>query len=105
MKKKNSIVLALAALFVSGLSALASTYYVDASKTDDSGDGASWSTAKKTIQAAVDLTVDGAAWFKPDTTRNFRWMMILIWRIFKKLELSDSFVCVNLKHRKDKKGK
>ena len=59
MKKKNSIVLALAALFVSGLSALASTYYVDASKTDDSGDGASWSTAKKTIQAAVDLTVDG----------------------------------------------
>ena len=35
------------------------TYYVDASKADDSGDGYTWATAKKTIQAAVDLADDG----------------------------------------------
>ena len=34
-------------------------YYVDASKADDSGDGYTWGTAKKTIQAAVDIAVDG----------------------------------------------
>jgi hypothetical protein len=31
----------------------------DASRPDDSGDGLSWATAKKTIQAAVDLAADG----------------------------------------------
>jgi hypothetical protein len=36
--------------------ALAATYYVDASRPDDSGIASSWATAKKTIQAAVDLT-------------------------------------------------
>ena len=35
------------------------TLYADASKSDDSGDGTSWATAKRTLQAAVDLTVDG----------------------------------------------
>lgn len=34
----------------------ASPYYVDASRPDDSGDGTNWSAAKKTIQAAIDLT-------------------------------------------------
>ncbi|MGE4489411.1 MAG: choice-of-anchor Q domain-containing protein [Kiritimatiellales bacterium] len=34
-------------------------YFVDASQPDNSGDGLSWVTAKQTIQAAVDLTVDG----------------------------------------------
>ena len=34
-------------------------YYVDAARPDDSGDGCSWSTAKKTIQGAVDLTSGG----------------------------------------------
>ncbi len=34
-------------------------YYVDASRLDDSGNGFGWSTAKQTIQAAVDLTSDG----------------------------------------------
>ena len=34
-------------------------YYVDASRSDDSGVGTSWNTAKKTIQAAVNLTVAG----------------------------------------------
>jgi hypothetical protein len=33
-------------------------FYVDASRSDDSGDGTSWATAKRTIQAGVDLTVD-----------------------------------------------
>ncbi len=31
------------------------TYYVDNDKTDDSGAGTSWATAKKTIQGAVNL--------------------------------------------------
>jgi len=33
--------------------------YVDASRPNDSGDGESWATAKKTIQAAVDRVADG----------------------------------------------
>ena len=33
--------------------------FADASKIDDTGDGRSWTTAKKTIQAAVDLVSDG----------------------------------------------
>ena len=35
------------------------TFYVDALQADDIGAGTSWATAKKTIQAAVDLTADG----------------------------------------------
>jgi hypothetical protein len=35
------------------------TFYVDASRVDDSGNGLSWASAKKTIQAAVDLTQGG----------------------------------------------
>ncbi len=35
------------------------TYYADASKSDDSGDGLSWGTAKQTIQAAVDAAQAG----------------------------------------------
>ena len=38
--------------------AISPFYYVDASRPDDSGDGRSWATAKQTIQAAIDLTVD-----------------------------------------------
>ena len=34
-------------------------FYVDASRPDDSGAGMSWGTAKKTIQAAVNATLDG----------------------------------------------
>ncbi|MFH0909478.1 MAG: hypothetical protein V1929_12025 [bacterium] len=33
--------------------------YVDASRPDDSGEGTGWSTAKRTIQAAVDLVQSG----------------------------------------------
>ena len=34
-------------------------FYADASRPDDSGDGASWATAKRTLQAAVDLAEEG----------------------------------------------
>ncbi len=39
----------------------AATYYVDSSMTDDSGDGLGWLTAKKTVQAAIDVAnISGA---------------------------------------------
>ena len=41
------------------LNAPADTFYVDASQSDDSGAGTSWSTAKRMIQAAVDLADAG----------------------------------------------
>ncbi len=44
---------------LAGASVFANPYYVDASRPDDSGDGLSWATAKKTIQAAVDLAAGG----------------------------------------------
>ena len=37
---------------------LPKTYYVDASRPDDSGAATNWATAKQTIQAAVDLATD-----------------------------------------------
>ena len=37
----------------------AQTIYVDAARPDDSGNGLSWNEAKQTIQAAVNLAVDG----------------------------------------------
>ncbi|NCC51110.1 MAG: hypothetical protein EOM20_07835 [Spartobacteria bacterium] len=38
-------------------------YYVDAAQADDSGNGQSWATAKKTIQAGVDaVTATGTVW-------------------------------------------
>jgi hypothetical protein len=41
------------------LSALSTEYFVDASRPNDTGSATNWATAKKTIQAAVDLTVNG----------------------------------------------
>ena len=35
------------------------SFYADASMADDTGDGCTWATAKKTIQAAAGLTLDG----------------------------------------------
>ncbi len=35
------------------------TYYADAARPDDSGNGLSWAAAKQSIQAAVDLAADG----------------------------------------------
>ncbi len=47
---------------------LAAEYYVDASRPSDSGNGTTWGTAKKTIQAAVDLTTDGDTVWVADGT-------------------------------------
>lgn len=41
------------------LTAAADTFYVDASQADNSGAGTNWTTAKATIQAAVDLATAG----------------------------------------------
>jgi hypothetical protein len=53
------------------------TIYVDASKTDDAGNGLSWATAKKTLQAALDLAVSGKEiWVKAGTynpTSDYGW--------------------------------
>ena len=55
MKKLILFVAALSAAF----SVFSAEYYVDASQSDDSGIATNWVTAKQTIQAAVDLAVDG----------------------------------------------
>ena len=44
----------LLALFAAGV-ASAATIYVDSAMTDDSGSGADWATAKKSIQAGIDI--------------------------------------------------
>jgi len=54
--KRNLILLT---ILLTALSAFSAEYYVDASRPDDSGAGTSWAMAKQTIQAAVDLTIDG----------------------------------------------
>ncbi|MDD4016698.1 MAG: choice-of-anchor Q domain-containing protein, partial [Kiritimatiellae bacterium] len=41
------------------LSGLGAEWYVDGARPDDSGDGTGWGTAKRTIQAAVDLANTG----------------------------------------------
>jgi hypothetical protein len=46
-------------MLLAALSAFSTDYYADASRPDDSGAGTSWATAKKTIQAAVNLTING----------------------------------------------
>ncbi len=47
------IILLILAAALAPCAARAVTFYVDASRPDDSGDGLSWASAKKTIQAAV----------------------------------------------------
>jgi hypothetical protein len=42
-----------------GFTSYATTYYVNAAQPSDSDDGRSWTTAKRTIQAAVDEAIDG----------------------------------------------
>ncbi|HJX18593.1 MAG TPA: hypothetical protein VJ437_10400 [Acidiferrobacterales bacterium] len=46
---------AIALMLVAAAPARAATYYVDSARPDDSGDGASWATAKRTIQAGAEL--------------------------------------------------
>jgi hypothetical protein len=45
-------------VLLTALSALSTEYFVDASRPNDTGSATNWATAKHTIQAAVDLTVD-----------------------------------------------
>ena len=47
---------------------IANTYYVDAAKADNSGSGLSWGTAKKDVQAAINLAISGDnVWVKGGT--------------------------------------
>jgi hypothetical protein len=41
------------------LSAQSATYHVDCNRPDNAGDGLSWATAKRTIQAAVNAAASG----------------------------------------------
>ena len=44
--------------------------YADASRADDSGDGRTWATAKKTIQAALNIVTNGSYVFVTNGTYN-----------------------------------
>ena len=46
-------------VLLSAVSAFSAEYYVDASRPDDSGDGVSWTDAKMSIQAALDIAQGG----------------------------------------------
>ena len=48
----TAAVMPAASLFWGAATVLATTYYVDASRPNDSGNGLTWETAKKTINAA-----------------------------------------------------
>lgn len=47
--------LSLAIVAIAGVASAATTIYVDSAMADDSGSGESWATAKKTIQAGIDI--------------------------------------------------
>jgi len=65
MNKKFTFVFILCLLLSFAQLSSAATYYVDASKTDNSGSGTSWATAKKDIQNAIDLATAGdQVWIK-----------------------------------------
>jgi hypothetical protein len=65
MIKKITFAFVLSLLFSFSQLTSAATYYVDASKTDNSGNGTSWATAKKDIQNAIDLASAGdQVWVK-----------------------------------------
>jgi len=51
--------LILLTVLLNAVSAFTTEYYVDASRPNDTGAATGWATAKKTIQAAVNLTVNG----------------------------------------------
>ncbi len=58
----------LAALVACTAAAQAATFYVDAARPDDSGNGLSWDTAKKTVQAGINAAASGdAVWVKAGT--------------------------------------
>jgi hypothetical protein len=56
---RSTVGLSLAMYTVPRADAAGTTYYVDASRPDDSGAGTSWASAKKTIQAGVNLLSSG----------------------------------------------
>ncbi len=58
-RSSAAIICAAACWLAANFYGLATTYYVDASRPDDTGSGTDWSAAKKTIQAAVNLTAAG----------------------------------------------
>lgn len=58
-RSSAAIICAAACWLAANFYGLAATYYVDASRNDDSGVGTNWITAKMTIQAAVNLTAAG----------------------------------------------
>ncbi|MEN6414924.1 MAG: hypothetical protein ABFD49_00100, partial [Armatimonadota bacterium] len=48
--------------------ALADVHYVDSARTDDSGDGLSWTNAEKTVAAAITASASGdQIWVKQGT--------------------------------------
>jgi len=54
--KKTPISVGIAVVFLAlACMAFAAEWHVDAAQPDDSGDGTSWATAKKTMQSAIDL--------------------------------------------------
>lgn len=57
----RTIFLAITSILVAAMcmTGHATTYYADAARPDDAGDGISWATAKQTIQAAVDRAIVG----------------------------------------------
>jgi hypothetical protein len=65
MNKKFTFVFILSLLLSFSHLSSAATYYVDATKPDNSGSGLSWATAKKDIQNAIDLATAGdQVWIK-----------------------------------------
>jgi hypothetical protein len=54
-----ALALSVALVSVATTGVLAATYYVDASRPDDTGDGLTWATAKQTIQAAITASASG----------------------------------------------
>ena len=56
---KKFVFAVVAAFLAASVQAAAKTYYVDAARLDDSGDGLTPETAKRHIQAAVDLCASG----------------------------------------------
>ena len=56
---KTIIYFLLFLMFCANSILLSTTYYVDNSRPDDTGEGTSWATAKKTIQAAINVASSG----------------------------------------------
>ena len=46
-------------VLLASITAAQTNYYVDTSQPDDNGDGLSWATAKRTLQAGVDISTGG----------------------------------------------